>query len=94
MTPIARIFSYTGGEPEADQLYCKVQEEPFVGEAIMPKALCLTGSVIAILMLLVFGLDLAIGFPFRRASTMMDVGLVISSLALGYVSWTTLKEQK
>ncbi len=60
----------------------------------MPKALCLTGSVVAILLLLVFGLDLAIGFPFRRASSTMDIGLLIASLALGYVSWTTLKEQK
>ncbi len=60
----------------------------------MPKALCLTGSVVAILLLLVFGLDLAIGFPFGRASSTMDIGLLIASLALGYVSWTTLKEQK
>jgi len=60
----------------------------------MPKALCLTGSIVAILLLLVFGLDLAIAFPFRRANTVMDIGLVVASLALGYVSWTTLKEQK
>jgi hypothetical protein len=60
----------------------------------MPKALCLIGSVVAILLLLVFALDLALGFPFRRVSTTMDVGLLVCSLALGYVSWTTLKEQK
>jgi hypothetical protein len=60
----------------------------------MPKALCLVGMVVAVLLLLVFGLDLAIQFPFRRASMAMDIGGVISSLILGYVSWTTLKEQK
>lgn len=60
----------------------------------MPKALCLMGAVIAVLLLLVFGLDLALGFPFRRVSLVMDIGLVASAVALGYVSWTTLKEQK
>jgi hypothetical protein len=60
----------------------------------MPKALCLTGTVVALLLLLVFGLDLALGFPFRRESLVMDVGLVCCSLALGYASWMTLKEQK
>ena len=34
----------------------------------MPKALCLVGSVVAVLLLLVFGLDLAFGFPFRRVN--------------------------
>jgi len=60
----------------------------------MPKALCLVGMVVAVLLLLVFGLDLAVQFPFRRASMTMDAGGVVSSLILGYVSWTTLREQK
>ena len=60
----------------------------------MPKALCISGMVVAALLLLVFGFDLALGFPFHRGSTTMDIGLLICSLALGYNSWTTLKEQK
>ena len=60
----------------------------------MPKALCLVGMVVAVLLLLVFGLDLAVQFPFRRASMTMDIGGVVSSLILGYVSLTTLREQK
>ena len=60
----------------------------------MPKALCLAGNVVAVLLLLVFGFDLALKFPFGRVSRTMDVGLVICSLALGYLSWTTLKQQK
>ena len=60
----------------------------------MPKALCLVGSVVAVLLLLVFGLDLAVGFPFNRVSMLMDVGCLIASAALGFISWTTLKEQK
>ena len=60
----------------------------------MPKALCLVGMVVAVLLLLVFGLDLALTFPFHRFSWTMDIGLLLCSLALGYVSWTALKEQK
>ncbi|MBU4270824.1 MAG: hypothetical protein KKE86_13230 [Planctomycetes bacterium] len=60
----------------------------------MQKALCLVGSVVAVLLLLVFGLDLAVGFPFHRVSMVMDVGCLLCSAALGYISWATLKEQK
>jgi hypothetical protein len=60
----------------------------------MPKALCLVGAVVAVLLLLVFGLDLALGFPFSRGSLAMDIGMVVCALALGYASWSTLKEQK
>jgi hypothetical protein len=60
----------------------------------MPKALCLVGTVVAALLLLVFGLDLALKFPFYRVSLTMDIGVLLCSLALGYMSWSTLKEQK
>jgi hypothetical protein len=43
--------------------------------------------------LIVFGLDLAMGTPFNGASKMMDIGFVICSGILGYLSWTTLREQ-
>ena len=49
----------------------------------MPKALCLVGTVVAVLLLLVFGFDLALRFPFRRVSLTMDIGLVLCSLGLG-----------
>ena len=60
----------------------------------MPKALCLVGTVVAGLLLLVFGFDLVLRFPFGRVSLTMDIGIVLCSLGLGYISWTTLKEQK
>ena len=60
----------------------------------MPKALCIVGTVIAALMFLIFGLDLALGFPFSRVSVVMDVGFVVCSAALGFASWTTLREQR
>ncbi|MHC4176371.1 MAG: hypothetical protein ACYSWU_02625 [Planctomycetota bacterium] len=64
----------------------------------MPKALCISGMVIAVLLLLVFGVDLVIGFPFRSSSPLfafklMDIGFIICSGILGYLSWTTLREQ-
>jgi hypothetical protein len=71
-----------------------------VGQAVyplrtlrMPKVLCLAGMVIAILILVLFLLDLAIKFPFQRINTLMDVVFVICAVALGYVSWSTLREQ-
>jgi hypothetical protein len=58
----------------------------------MPKALCITGMVVAILVFLLFLVDLAIAMPFDRASMSLDVVFIISSLALAYMSWSTLKE--
>ena len=60
----------------------------------MSNALCLVGTVVAVLLLLVFGLDLAVKFPFGRVSLTMDIGIVACSLALGFVSWTTMREQR
>jgi hypothetical protein len=60
----------------------------------MPKALCLFGMIVAVLFILIFGLDLAIGAPFRGSNkTFMDLPMVICSIALGYVSWTAFREQ-
>ena len=59
----------------------------------MPKALCLLGMVVAVLMLLVFTMDLALGFPFGGASTMMNVGALFCAVLLGYLSWNALREQ-
>ena len=59
----------------------------------MPKALSISGIVIAIVLLLLFGLDLAVGFPFSKASMAMDIGFVVAALLLGYLSWSTFREQ-
>jgi len=50
--------------------------------------------VIAALMFLIFGLDLALGFPFSRASVVMDIGFVVCGAALGFASLATLREQR
>jgi hypothetical protein len=59
----------------------------------MPKALCIFGIVIAVLLLLIFGFDLVIGVPFGKASLVMDAGIVVACGLLGYVSWTTFWRQ-
>jgi len=59
----------------------------------MPKALCLTGMVIAIVVFLLFLLDLIIKVPFQRANLVMDVVFVLCAGALAFISWTTFREQ-
>jgi hypothetical protein len=60
----------------------------------MPKAFAILGLIVGLCLSLVFGLDLGTGFPFHKASTVMDVGFVICALALSFMSWTTLREQR
>jgi hypothetical protein len=60
----------------------------------MAKALCIFGLIVAGLFVLIFGLDLAINFPFNGANKIfMDIPMIICSLALGYISWTSIREQ-
>ena len=60
----------------------------------MDKGLTIISMVIAVLVFLLFALDLAIQIPFRRANWLMDLIFVICSLGLGYISWSTYKEVK
>jgi hypothetical protein len=59
----------------------------------MPKALTISGMVVAGLLLLLFGLDLALKFPFGGASRMVDAVFVLCSAILAYMSWSTFREQ-
>jgi len=59
----------------------------------VPKVLCIIGMVVAALLLLVFGVDAAVGFPFNQANLLMDISLIVCSLVLGYISWTTMRQQ-
>jgi len=60
----------------------------------MPKILTIIGMVVAVLLVLLFGLDLGLSFPFKRASFLLDLCLVIVGLALFAMSWFTYKEQE
>lgn len=58
----------------------------------MPKILCIIGIAVAGMLLLVFGLDLVLGFPFHGANALMSMGFIVCSLILGYLSWSTFRE--
>jgi hypothetical protein len=58
----------------------------------MAKGFAIFGFVVAIVLLLVFGLDLAVKIPFDRISWITDTLFVLASLALGAVSWMTFRE--
>lgn len=60
----------------------------------MPKALTISGMTIAVLLLLLFGLDLAAGIPFSKASVTMDICFIVSAIILAYMSWSTYREQR
>jgi len=59
----------------------------------MPKALCILGTAISVLLLAIFGLDLATTYPFGRETVAMDIGFIIAAAILGYLSFTTMREQ-
>lgn len=60
----------------------------------MARAMSIAGMVVAGLLVLVFGLDLALKIPFSQAQPMMDLGFVVSGAILGYMSWNALVDNK
>ena len=58
----------------------------------MPKALVISGFVVAGLILLLFGLDLAAGWPFEKANSTIDITFLVSSIILAYLSWNALRD--
>jgi hypothetical protein len=61
----------------------------------MPKAFCIAGAVVAILLVLVFGIDLIPGIgPFGGQEPIIDIGMVVCSAMLGYISWSTYRTLK
>jgi hypothetical protein len=63
----------------------------------MPKALCMSGMVVAILVAILFLFDLAAPAdyaPFRKAYWIMDVLMLVCAGLLGFISWMTFREQK
>jgi hypothetical protein len=59
----------------------------------MAKALCITGLVVSGLVAILFAADLIARVPFGRASSVMDISLLVCALLLGLISWMTLREQ-
>jgi hypothetical protein len=58
----------------------------------MGKGMTIGGMVIAVLIFILFALDLAVGIPFRKASPAMDIAFIICAMGLAFLSWSTLKD--
>ncbi len=66
----------------------------------MPKALCLSSLAIAILVVVLFLIDVVLRMagmpaaaPLRGASLMMDLAFIIVGIAVAVMSWLTFREQ-
>jgi hypothetical protein len=58
------------------------------------KLLGFGGMVIAGLIAILFVADLAVGFPFERASLAVDVGFIMASLIVAYLSWSIVERPR
>jgi len=43
---------------------------------------------------ILFLADLAAGFPFQRVSMLNDIGFIVSSAILAYLSWTIMEKPR
>lgn len=59
----------------------------------LEKTFTLCGLLVAASLGLVFGLDLAIGWPFRHESASFGAALFVSSLGLAYMSYDVMRDQ-
>lgn len=67
----------------------------------MPKALCLTSLVVAVIIVVLFLADAVMGLmgmaamaPLRSANLMMDITFIILGSVLAYMSFVTWREQR
>lgn len=60
----------------------------------MSKLLGFGGMVTAGLIAILFVADLAVGFPFERASLAVDVGFTVASLIVAYLSWSIVERPR
>lgn len=58
----------------------------------MGKGMTIAGMVIAVLLLILFLLDLITGFPFKKASITADIVFIVCAIGLGFLSWSTMKD--
>ncbi|MCG8451082.1 MAG: hypothetical protein MI725_16055 [Pirellulales bacterium] len=52
----------------------------------------IVGLVVAALIFLLFGMDLFTGIPFGAEGNMMNIGALVASALLAYLSFSTLRE--
>ena len=58
----------------------------------MARGLTISAMVIAVLMLVLFGLDLAIGIPFGKQSLIIDIAFLVCGVGLILLGLTTWRE--
>jgi len=58
----------------------------------MEKWLCWVSMGVAGVLLLLFVMDLALGFPFSRVSLVVDILGVVVSAIVGYLGWDAYKD--
>lgn len=60
----------------------------------MSKLLGFGGMVTAGLIAILFVADLAVGIPFERASLAVDIGFILASLIVAYLSWSVVERPR
>jgi hypothetical protein len=58
------------------------------------KLLGFGGMVTAGLIAILFVADLAVGIPFERASLAVDIGFILASLIVAYLSWSVVERPR
>lgn len=60
----------------------------------MSKAMPFVGMIVSGLVAILFLADLAAGFPFQRVAILADIGFIISSVILAYMSWSIMEKPR
>ena len=68
----------------------------------MEKVMCLGSIGVAALLLIIFALDLFVGFPFSSSTPagesspfmLVDIGGILGALVLGYLGWNAYRDVK
>ena len=60
----------------------------------MSKMMSFIGMIVSGLVGILFIADLAAGFPFQRVSIAADIGFVLSSLTLAFMSWSIMEKAR
>ena len=72
--------------------FVAMMDEIFRGTGRMAKGLTITAMALAVLTLVLCGMDLAISVPFNKQSIFLDIAFVICGLVIGFLGFTTLRE--
>lgn len=60
----------------------------------MSKSMPFVGMIMSGLVAILFLADLAAGFPFQRVSVVTDIGFIVSSAILAYMSWLIMEKPR